>query len=99
MARYDYFANPDGSGYLLDVQADILDSLRTRVVIPLLPLEETPKPIWRLHPVFSLSGVNHVLATPLLAAVPVTLLAEPAGNLGTHHDRVVAALDMLFQGF
>ncbi|MBS1183360.1 MAG: plasmid maintenance protein CcdB, partial [Proteobacteria bacterium] len=37
MARFDVFPNPGGSGYLLDVQADLLDGLNTRIVVPLLP--------------------------------------------------------------
>ena len=30
MAQYDVFLNPEGSGYLLDVQSDLLDGLSTR---------------------------------------------------------------------
>ena len=32
MARYDAFPNPEGRGWLLDVQADLLRDLNTRVV-------------------------------------------------------------------
>ncbi|MGX9573154.1 CcdB family protein [Mesorhizobium sp. f-mel] len=37
MARYDFYRRAEGDGYLLDVQADLLKSLNTRVVIPLMP--------------------------------------------------------------
>ena len=42
MARFDVYASPDGSGCLLDVQADLLDSLNTRVVVPLMPGQFRP---------------------------------------------------------
>ncbi len=38
MARFDAWPNPDGIGWLLDVQADLLRDLNTRVVVPLMPL-------------------------------------------------------------
>ena len=42
MARFDVYRNPEGSGYLLDVQADLLSDLNTRVVVPLIPAELAP---------------------------------------------------------
>ncbi|MDG4878834.1 CcdB family protein [Mesorhizobium sp. WSM4935] len=35
MARYDVFASGIEGGYLLDVQSDLLDHFKTRVVVPL----------------------------------------------------------------
>ncbi|MFT0531418.1 CcdB family protein [Castellaniella hirudinis] len=52
MGRYDVYPNPSDSGYLLDVQADILQPLNTRVVIPLLPLNKAPTPAKILNPIF-----------------------------------------------
>ena len=37
MTRFDVYPNPDGEGYLLDVQADVLSYLLSRVVVPLQP--------------------------------------------------------------
>lgn len=34
MARFDVYKNAGGSGYLLDVQADLLNHLNTRIVVP-----------------------------------------------------------------
>ncbi len=36
MARFDLYRNPDGAGYLIECQADLLSDLNTRVVIPLM---------------------------------------------------------------
>lgn len=52
MAKFDVYARPNGAGYLLDCQADLLSDLSTRFVIPLLPLDEAPTPAARLNPVF-----------------------------------------------
>ncbi len=43
MARYDVYSNP-GGGYVLDVQADLLDELKTRIVIPLIIKTLAPSP-------------------------------------------------------
>lgn len=98
MARYDVYANP-GGGLVLDVQADVLDELKTRVVVPLLPMEKAPQPAKRLNPVFEISGVRYVLVTQFLAAIPLSALSDPVSNLSDRHDEIVAALDMVFHGF
>jgi toxin CcdB len=99
MARYDVFAGPVDGSYLLDVQTNLIDQLRTRVIVPLLPTASAPPPIGRLNPVFEIAGRKVVMATPLLAAVPLGELGEARANLAAHHEAIVAALDMLFQGF
>ena len=71
MAQYDVFRNPEGSGYLLDVQSDLLDGLSTRLVIPLLPALQAPRPAARLNPVVNIKDEAHVMATQFIAAVPV----------------------------
>ncbi|WP_029030825.1 CcdB family protein [Salinarimonas rosea] len=98
MARLDVFPNPGGVGYLLDVQADLLEELNTRVVVPLLPKNVAPKPIGRLNPVFTIGVTEYVMATQLLAAIPRRALGTAVTNLGPHHSRIVEALDMLITG-
>jgi toxin CcdB len=63
------------------------------------PTGSAPPPVRRLNPVFDIGGIRYVMATPLLAAVPATALEASQANLSMHHDQIVAALDMLFQGF
>lgn len=51
MARFDVYAGLGaGDGYVVDVQAPLLDQLGTRVVIPLLPAERVSV-IRNLNPV------------------------------------------------
>lgn len=43
------YKNPDSAGYLLDIQADLLNYLNARIVVPLLPLDLAPKPAAMLN--------------------------------------------------
>ena len=99
MARYDVSRNPDGPGYLLDVQSDLLEGLNTRVVVPLLPVNEAPSPAERLNPVFEIEGAVFVMTTQFFAAVPASILAAPVANLSDLSADITNALDMVFQGF
>ncbi|RTZ47614.1 plasmid maintenance protein CcdB [Candidimonas sp. SYP-B2681] len=99
MSRYDVYPNPLGSGYLLDVQADILQPLNTRAVVPLLPLSEAPKPAKTLNPVFDIGGEPHAMVTQYIAAVPDRELQNPTCSLQQRHDDIMSAIDFLFYGF
>jgi toxin CcdB len=97
MARYD--VHPFEQGFVLDIQADLVDMFETRTVVPLLPKGSVPAPLPRLHPVFRIEDREYTMATHLISAVPKTALRPPVANLAHKHDHIVAALDMLFQGF
>ena len=99
MAKYDVYPNPGGGGFLLDVQADLLDGLNTRAVVPLIPLQAAPVPAKRLNPVFQIDGKPYVMVTQFLAAVPVLALKSPVENLKAQFSQVTVAIDMLIQGF
>lgn len=98
MARYDVYRTRNEIGYLLDVQNDLIDNLNTRVVVPLLPLGSMPPTVKRLHPIFEIEGRRFVMATHLLAAVTTNELSGKTANLLKHHDDIIRALDLLFQG-
>ncbi|MDP2825495.1 MAG: CcdB family protein [Sulfuritalea sp.] len=99
MARFDVFANPDGAGYLLVVQAGILDHLNTRVVVPLMPESQAPLPARTLNPVFIVGADSVVMVTQFMAAVPGAMLKNPVTTLENRRDDIVAAIDLLMQGF
>jgi toxin CcdB len=69
------------------------------VVVPLVPAGRVPPAVPRLHPVFAVQGGDHVMATHLIATVPIEILHRPRGDLAAHRDTITAALDMLFSGF
>lgn len=99
MAQYDLFPEPSGNGYLLDVQNDLLEGLNVRAVVPLLPQGKAPIAASRLNPAFQIDGAPYLMMTQYIAAVPVSILKAPVGDVSEDFDTVTAALDMLFHGF
>ena len=53
MARFCVYSGPDGS-LLLDCQADVLDHLNTRLVVPLISPDSAPIAAVRLNPAFQI---------------------------------------------
>ncbi len=105
MSRFNVHANSGPHAtttpYLLDVQSDLLGGLDTRVVIPLRRRDRFPgtKLPADLMPVFVVEGIECILETPKLAAVPQRLLKPPVASLQAESERIIAALDFLFQGY
>jgi toxin CcdB len=97
MARFDLHRRQ--GRLVVDVQADIIPYVGTRLVIPLYELSEVPRSMPRLHPILPVDERSYVLAAHLIAAVPVGELGRPVGNILRHYDRIVAAIDMVFNGF
>ncbi|MBV8603250.1 MAG: CcdB family protein, partial [Pelomonas sp.] len=71
------------------------------VVIPLRRLDRfvVEKLPAQLCPVFEIEGLNCLLETPKMAAVPRRLLKEHLTSLASEQHRVTGALDFLFQGY
>lgn len=84
---------------VLDIQSDLLNGLNTRMVVPLLDVQEAPKPITFLNPQFEVLDQKVSMATQFLASVPQSQLKKPITNLSRHHDQIVRAIDLLFHGF
>jgi toxin CcdB len=99
MARFSVYKNPESDGCLIDIQADLLSHLNTRVVVPLLSTKTAPKGAETLNPVFDIEGQPFVMVTQFMAAVPVQILKHPLLTFGSQRQEITAALDLLFQGF
>lgn len=100
MARFDVYVLPGQRAfYLLDVQADLLDRLETRVVVPLFAEKEAPPPIAGLNPVFDIQGQRHVMVTQSIATLRRRDLGKAVLSLDDQHQRITNALDMLLTGF
>jgi toxin CcdB len=101
MAQFDVHRNPRRGDYplLLDMQANLLSQLATRVVVPMTPLKDYPlKPLTRLNPTVRVRGTEYVLVFQELAAIPKSALGETRGSLSTRRSDLLAALDLLFTG-
>lgn len=98
MARFDVYANRSGAGYLLDVQADLITSLNTRVVVPLIPLDDAPATARQLNPVLVVQGAKVSMVTQFMAAVPASELTVPVATLNGDSDAILAAIDFCIKG-
>ena len=104
MAQFDVYRNANPATraripFLLDVQAELLDSLATRIVVPLCkPEVVASKPAERLNPQFEIEGRKVIMLTPELAGVPRKALGELVGNLAAERGEIIAALDFAFTG-
>jgi toxin CcdB len=104
MAQFDAYANPEASErkhtpYLLDVQNDYIDSLATRVVIPLRRQALFGPPARDLNPIVAVGDDKVVLDTAALGAVPITELRRPVANLREARTSILEALDALFGAY
>jgi toxin CcdB len=102
MSQFSVFKNKNPRSktafpFLVDVQSNLLDDLRTRVVIPLTKaLAE--RPISTLSPLVEIHGHKYVLLTPQLAGISKSDLGAEVTNIAEHRDGVIAALDCLISG-
>jgi len=42
MVKYDLYPNPNGTGYLIDIQAELFNNFSSRIVVFLFPVNEAP---------------------------------------------------------
>jgi toxin CcdB len=103
MAQFDVYLNPNAATrkaipYLLDVQADLLDTLATRVVAPLVLAEEMGLAAKHLNPQFKVKGTAVVMSTAELAGVSNRSLGDKVVSLKNKRDEIIAALDLIFTG-
>lgn len=103
MAQFDVYLNPNSDTckvipYLLDVQADLLNTLSTRVVVPLILVGEMGLAAKYLNPQFKIKGEAVVMSTAELAGISNRSLGEKVASLKNKRDEIIAALDLLFTG-
>ena len=104
MARFDVYPTPflDERGHTpfwLDVQADYLGSLATRVVVPLRRNAADSKPQQRLNPEFQVEGQAVFADMANIASYPLALLRRPLTNLRQERMDIDNALDFLLTGY
>jgi len=104
MSQFDLYVNPDKQTqrtypYFVDIQNDLLDSLNSRLVIPLTPVSRADKTYPdNLCPVISIAGKPYALLTQQMAAIAGALLKKKAGSLADYRTQIIAAVDFLITG-
>ena len=105
MAQFDVYLNPNQNTrkafpLLIDVQSSLLESLDTRLVIPLMPKAQFgEKTIRNLTPRVIILEQEYVAVTPQLASIHKKHLGSLVGNYKVERDAIVASIDFLITGF
>ncbi|MBH9553012.1 CcdB family protein [Inhella gelatinilytica] len=102
MARFDVYRSPldderHHTPYWLDVQADHLSQLATRVVVPLCRIGSV-RPFERLNPIVVVDGVSLFADTSNLGTFPKQWLRQPVATLREQRFVIEDALDFLLTG-
>jgi toxin CcdB len=98
MAQFDVYRLAGGE-LALDVQTDLLSGIHTRVVIPLLPIDEAVVAHPRLNPIVNVEDKPYVVVPQAMIALEARELHQPVASLDNRYDDIRAALDMIFLGF
>lgn len=102
--QFDVYQNENAATrerfpYLLDVQADLLESLKSRMVVPLAPQSDfADKSLRGLMPVLEIRGKSYAAILPQMASAPSHFLKTRVGSAAGQRAEIVAALDLLFTG-
>jgi len=102
MARFDVYRFASKAAPLVvDVQADLLSDLASRVVVPLAPENKAKREaLPRLKPLIRVGDGAYVFMTTDIGVLPKGRLGAHVANIeDAHRDEITAALDFLFQGF
>lgn len=84
---------------LLDIQANLLDDLATRVVIPLTPQAASKsQKMDKLTPVVQVEGKHYIVVTPQLSAISKKELGPVVADLAADRADFINALDFLLTG-
>jgi len=103
MARFDVHPTPwaderKHTPFWLDVQADHLQSLATRVILPLRKVSPREPLKAELNPVFEIDGLRVYADTANIGSFPKALLRRPVASLRQERLAIEDALDFLFTG-
>jgi len=105
MAQFQIFVNnnkstKDAYPYLLDVQSQILESLETRLVIPLIVSSAMQnKQITRLTPTITIKGIDYLILTSQIAGISKKTLGHSIMDISDRRQEIVSAIDFLISGY
>ncbi len=84
-------------GLVVILQADLMDSLQTRVVAPLVGLDALPA-IARMRPEFDVSGKRYRLVADRMSVLRSQDIGTVIGSLKHREWDIRRALDLVFVG-
>ena len=101
MAQFDVYKNINTETaqlfpYLLNIQHDLLSTLKTRAVVPLCS-EQTP--ITHLNPTFIIEDMSVFMSTGDMAGIPLSSCGKVVDNFEEKRSEIINSLDFLVSGF
>ncbi len=103
MSQFVAYANADAVSSkripcFLDVQSDLIETLGSRVVVPLVALERHGGVIEGLMPRLLVDETPLVMDTAQVMGVPLRMLGRQVADLSHERHAILAAIDMLTHG-
>ncbi len=104
MEQFTLYKNQDKHSkktypYFINVQSDLLNTLNSRLVIPLSPLKSLNNTnAKKLCPIIELDDGQFVLLTHQLTSVPRSILKKKVASLENMRYDILAAIDLLLTG-
>ena len=101
MAQFDVYTNTNTKSkklfpYFLDIQHDVLDSIDTRVIIPLSNIKLNNKV---LNPLVQIDKEEYILMTTELTSILKSKLNNKVCSLKHKRDEIISSIDFLITGF
>jgi len=103
MAQFDVYVNPSESAskgipYVVVMQSDLLESLATRMTIPLASIQFASKAPEKLCPTVLINGQRLRALAHYAAPLPSKNLKKVVSNLSRSSDALIGAMDAVFAG-
>ena len=85
--------------FFVDVQSELLESLNTRMVIPMIMADRiAANAPAHLCPIIHIDHTSFILLTHQMTSVPASILTDPVDSLETFRTEIIAAIDFLVTG-
>ena len=85
--------------YFVDIQSNLLNDLRTTVVIPLCSLAlYGKKPMTKICPIVMFDGNQYVALAQQLAGIDRKILGSEVAAIGEYRNDLIAAIDFIVSG-
>ena len=104
MAQFIAYQNPNPASRerfpcLLDIQSDLLDDLRTTIVVPLCPSESVAHiTMSKLNPVLDIDGDHFTAMVQDMAGIDRSQLGQELCDLTHYRAEIIAAVDFVLSG-
>ncbi len=103
MSQFVVYENPNRDSrkaypLLLDIQSNLIDDLRSTIVVPLVPKKAVGEVISRLTPVIRIEGLDYVMLTQQISGALRSDLGKAVADLSAERFAIIAAIDFVISG-